>query len=505
MNKIKYDIKYGFFAFFALLIILGSCSSESDRVYFDQPEDFPITILEPVDRDFAEIRNSGVLRVLTYYSSNTYFLHQGIDVGFEYELVREFARENDLALEVIILGPEQSPYDLLNSGLGDVIAANYTITPNRRNYVTFTRPYNLVDQVVVFSQDLNYIPETIEELAEMQIPIAIQRNSSYYERVMELVADGLNLNIRLVSDEMDTESILYQVANGVYEATISDDNMFKAANRYMLGLEEGPVIAEKDTIAWAIRSNSPDLEARMNQFLYQHFRFTANPDRHNRSEFLNVLRQRYFDEGPQLAEFFNPDWHYQNIGIISQYDELVRQVADSLELDWLMLTAMIAQESSFNPTAKSWAGAVGLMQVLPRFSQIGYNELYDPEINVREGARIIAEHLKHYSYMDKENQWAFSLATYNAGMGHVADARRLAIDHNKNPNEWEPVADALLKLMQRRYYQNARHGFTRGIEPVRYVSEIMNRYRTYEAILTLADNQEQRMPGILGIRTLNVP
>jgi membrane-bound lytic murein transglycosylase F len=92
------------------------------------------------------------------------------------------------------------------------------------------------------------------------------------------------------------------------------------------------------------------------------------------------------------------------------------------------------------------------------------------------------------------------LAAYNAGQGHVADARRLAIDSNKNPNEWENAADALLKLMDRQYYRNARYGFCRGIETVLYVQDIMNRYKTYESILTMAEKKSAGTgPGVLGI------
>jgi membrane-bound lytic murein transglycosylase F len=143
------------------------------------------------------------------------------------------------------------------------------------------------------------------------------------------------------------------------------------------------------------------------------------------------------------------------------------------------------------------------MQIMPRFSEISPDSLYIPEVNIREGARILSSHLKHYSYMDSTNQWSFALATYNAGMGHVADARRLAIDHNKDPNEWKNVSEALLKLMQRRYYQQARYGFARGIETVRYVNEIMNRYNTYQTILAYNENRSKTGTGVWGIQTIN--
>ncbi|REL24900.1 lytic transglycosylase F [Rhodohalobacter sp. SW132] len=486
-----------------------SCSTaeEQDQIAVSEAEEtFPQTIMEPVERDFADIKQRGTFRMITYYSSNTYFLNQGIEVGFEYELIREFTRENDLALEVVIVGADENPFELLNSGAGDVIAANYTITPERRELAQFTRPYNLVNQLLVFSSDLNPMPGSLEEIAEREIPISVRRNSSYYLKLQELQDEGYDLNIQLLPDELDTEATLVEVAQGNLMATVADDNMFDATNRYMDGLFPGPTIAEKDTIAWAIRDNAPDLENKMNQFLYKHFRFTEDRDRPRRSTFLNILRQRYFQEGPQIAQYYNPEWQYQTMGIISPYDEMIRSVADSMDVDWLMITAMIAQESEFNPNSKSWMGAVGLMQVIPRFVTTDYDDLYDPLTNIEEGVRIFKEHLNHYSYMDSTNQVAFALAAYNAGMGHVADARRLAIDQNKDPNEWENVADALLKLMQRRYYQQARHGFARGIETVQYVDEIMNRYRTYETIMALSERQQNRtLSGIIGNRNLNMP
>ncbi|MCC5941805.1 MAG: transporter substrate-binding domain-containing protein [Balneolaceae bacterium] len=481
--------KLTFLALILLSFSLIQCQRGKDAP--DRTRSGLLTQYEPIERDFAEIKAGGVLRMITYYSSNTYFLNQGLEVGFEYELLREFARENDLALEVIILGADENPFDLLNQGIGDVIAANYTITDERREVVNFTRPYNIVDQIVVYSADLPNRPQTLEELSESRIPISVRRNSSYYNRLVELIEEGYDLEIDIISENMDTEAALVQLANGNLRATVADDNMFHAANRYMEGLYEGPVIAEADTIAWAIRKNAPDLESRMNRYLYKHFRMVAEDDRPRRSTFLNILRRKYFEQSRQMAEYYNPDWQYQSVGIISPYDDMVRAVSENLGLDWLLITAMIAQESSFNPDAKSWAGAVGLMQIMPQFVETPYEELYDPYTNIQVGSQIIKDHLDHYAYMDSTNQIAFALATYNVGMGHMADARRLAIDRNRNPNEWENIADALLMLMQHRYYQNARYGFARGIEPVRYVEEIMNRYRTYEAILALAEQQQR--------------
>ncbi len=485
--------------FFLISLFFLSCSQGEKESEVILSSELGTTILNPIERDLAEIKQSGVLRMITSYSSGAYFLYRGIQVGFEYEMLKEFARKNDLALEVVIPGENENPYDLLNSGSGDIIAANYTITPERQEIVNFTRPYNLVNQIIVVSEGLGFEPESITDLAG--IPITIRRNSSYYLELKELQDQGFDIEINLVSEDMDTETLLFQVASGNYVATVADDNIFYASNKYMRGLVKGPVISERDEIAWAIRKNGSDLEARLNRFLYQHFKYDENGVP-KRSTFLNVLRKKYYEGSSQIADYFNPEFQTSQFGAISPYDSLIQTVANEYGLDWVMLTAIAAQESKFDPYSESWAGAVGIMQVLPRFSDVPKDSLFVPEHNIREGARIIYEHLDHYAYMDSINQWQLALATYNAGMGHVADARRLSIDQNKNPNEWNTVSESLLKLMQRRYYQHARYGFCRGIETVRYVNEIMNRYNTYQAILALAETRSVP-PGVFGIKTFN--
>lgn len=488
--------------FLVLVALFISCigSPEIDEKTANSSSSSLATVKEPIYRDYAEIKRSGVLRLITSYSSSTYFLHRGIQAGFEYELVKDFAKENDLALEVVIIGENENPYDLLNTGAGDLIAASYTITEERREVVEFTRPYNLVDQLIVLSEELDEEPESITDLRT--IPITVRRNSSYYVKLKELQEEGFDLTINVVSDDMDTEALLFQVANGTYEATVADDNFFEASNKYMNGLVKGPVIAENDTIAWALRKNAPDLESKFNKYLYKHFRFNEDGIP-KRSAFLNVLRKKYFKSSEPIEDYFSPDIETQGMAGISPYDSLLQVVASEFDLDWVMLTSIAAQESKFDPFSESWAGAVGIMQVLPRFSEIPIESLFDPEINIREGARILKEQMEHYSYMDSTTQWQFALATYNAGPGHVADARRLAIDHNDDPNEWESVSKALLRLMQRKYYQSARYGFCRGIETVRYVNEITNRSNTYEAILALAQNRNSSFPGIMGFKTIN--
>ena len=77
-----------------------------------------------------------------------------------------------------------------------------------------------------------------------------------------------------------------------------------------------------------------------------------------------------------------------------------------------------------------------------------------------------------------------ALAAYNAGLGHVRDARRLADRLHLDPDKWfGNVSKAMLLLEQPRYYRHARYGYCRGSEPVAYVSQIQNRYDNYVKIV----------------------
>ncbi len=466
--------------FLFLPLILYGCASESAD---DRKNTLKVSVREPVEKDWKAIQETGVLRMITRYSSNTYFLHQGLEYGFEYELLKRFAENHGLALEVVVMKPNDNPYDMLNSGKGDIIAANYAVTEIREQIVDFTRPYNIVSQILVFSGELYKIPQTLEEVDRRNIPITVRPNSSYYHRLLELQRQGYSFNINLVSNTNHTEALLIDVSRGEYVATVADNNIFRAVNSYMDHLAKGPVLDKQDKIAWAVRKNADGLKKELNQFLAQQFRIDENEVK--RSAFLNILRDRYFDTGRRLNQYYTKEFA-NLVGVISPFDELFKQVADSAGVDWLLLAAVAAQESHFNPYATGRFGAIGLMQVMPRYATADSAALYDPKVNIRQGARMLKNHLQRYAYIPEAERMQFALAAYNAGQGHLNDARRLAMDFDNNPNNWEYVAGAFLKLMDRTYYKNARYGFCRGIITVEYVREVMNRYSTYKTVLALA-------------------
>lgn len=439
-----------------------------------------------VQRDFQEIANSGVLRMITRYGPDTYFLHRGMDAGFEFELLHAFTREHNLLLEVEIMGFGDDPMTFLNSGQGDVIAMGLAASPHRTNGALFTHPYLLTDRFMVYSPHLEEQPDSLAVLAEKHIPITLLPGSDAAYHLVQIRENGISLTFDPLTGNADQDLIYRMLSDGRALAAVSNSFSYQKAAGLYPGLARGPVIAENDSIAWAVRSNAPELEQELSRYLQKHFRITETGEAGYSSAFLNVLKRHYFEESPQLSAYYDTTAAEQGGMLFSPYSGLVQSTADSIGIDPLLLTAVIAQESSFNPGSKSFAGAVGLMQILPRYSENDYPMLYDPETNIREGATILKGHLNHYAYLDSLDQMKFALATYNAGIGHMVDARRLVMEQNRNPNDWPSTANALMMLMERRHFERAEHGYVRGRETVQYVDRVISRYYRYRSVMALS-------------------
>lgn len=146
-------------------------------------------------------------------------------------------------------------------------------------------------------------------------------------------------------------------------------------------------------------------------------------------------------------------------------------------MDWKLLAAIAYNESAFNPNATSHMGAMGLMQLMPSTArQYGAANPYDPEQSVRASAKLIANLIAHYaSVPDPSERINFMVAAYNAGPGHVDDARRLAEKRGKDKNVWKDNVDEFVLYMSNPEYYNdpvVRHGYFRGGETYNYVNYV---------------------------------
>ncbi len=178
----------------------------------------------------------------------------------------------------------------------------------------------------------------------------------------------------------------------------------------------------------------------------------------------------------------------KNGGIISHYDNLFMTYSRDIHWDWRLMAAQCYQESTFDPRAVSFAGAKGLMQIMPGTADhlgLARDKLYDPESNIRAAAKYIAELQQTFSDIrDQYERTNFVLASYNGGAHHIRDAMALTKRDGKNPHRWADVSAYVLKLAKPQYYNDpiVKNGYMRGSETVDYVSKIRQRHAGYKGV-----------------------
>lgn len=177
-------------------------------------------------------------------------------------------------------------------------------------------------------------------------------------------------------------------------------------------------------------------------------------------------------------------------GIISRYDDLFRRYAPTVRWDWRLMAAQCYQESTFDPEARSWAGARGLMQIMPSTADevgLALKDIHDPEKNIAAAARYIMKLQRLFSDIPNptERQW-FVLASYNGGHFHIRDAMALTRKQGGNPYSWAEVSQNVLRLSSPAYYRDpvVRYGYMRGQETAEYVARIRDRWAKYRGVKT---------------------
>ncbi len=469
---------YNPFISLILVALLFSCTGRKDR------KDDGISERK---NDLTRIMKSGRLRAVVDYNSTNYFIYRGKPMGFKYELLNHLAEAMDVELEISVSNNLQETFEGIRNGHYDLIAKNLTVTKKRDEIIAFTIPLEQTRQVLVQRKPENWrnMPRyAIEDsLIRNQLDLAgktiyVQKNTAYYRRMVNL-SDEIGEEIDIVQDSIfGVEQLVSMVANGEIDYTVCDENVAKVNQTFYPILDIDTPVSFPQNIAWAVRNDSEEWLKYLNNWI-RNFRKTTT---------YAVLYNKYF-ENSRSSTMANSGYHSIRDGNISPFDELIKDAAEKADLDWRFLAAMIYRESRFDPQAESWAGAYGLMQIMPETADlVRLNEYEEPEQNIRVGVRLLEwldKNLKD-DVPDSTQRVKFVLAAYNVGLGHVKDAQRLAEKYDKNPEIWDDNVDYyLLNKSASKFYKDpvVLWGYCRGEEPYNYVNRVLETYRHYRNII----------------------
>ncbi|MFD1216008.1 MltF family protein [Microbulbifer celer] len=419
--------------------------------------------------DWQSIKKSGVIRFLTYNRPSVYYLWKGVLMGFDYDLAKAFADQHDLQLQVVVVPFDESLIDWLKAGKGDFAGALKNITQERIDQgIAFTTSYRETPEQVVSNRQHPEIKQ-IQDLAGRTL--TLRAYSPFIATARALKNSGIDVTVEIAPPEMSIAEIINKIADGELDATIIDRDDILMAASLQPELLPGTLVSDPRRQGWMLMPQNQKLLKKLDKFI------------------VDYRKSVHYEK--KIAAYFEPNkWFTQSVQArvvpgkdLSPYDTLVKSQSLAYNFDWRLVVAQMWQESNFNPKAISPVGAQGLMQIMPATGEeMGFPPpLFEPDRNIQAGVKYLHWVRDRFepTLPAVEKLW-FTLASYNAGYGHLLDARRLAKQLGLNPDVWfGNVEVAMLKLSEPQYFTNARYGYVRGAEPVQYVRKISRLYRAY--------------------------
>ncbi|MBN2660807.1 MAG: transporter substrate-binding domain-containing protein [Tannerellaceae bacterium] len=425
--------------------------------------------------DLPQLKVKGELTAVTLYSSTSYFQYKMQPMGYEYDLVRDFARSQGLKLTIKVAENITKLTEMLIAGEADIVAYPVPVTNNLRQEVSFCGREDLSTQVLV--QRSNKGDTLIKDVTQLiGKSVYVRQGTKYHERLSNLdleLGGGIQIN-NIENDSTTAEDLIEMVSTGQIPYTVSDDKTARLNKTYYNNIDISLKVSFLQRSSWAVRKGSPLLAKAVNEWATD-----------KTSDFnFKAITKRYFElskipEQVAISKIIK--------GHISPYDHFFKKYAERIDLDWRLLASISYQESHFDPLSISWAGAEGLMGIMPNTARglgVSSHELKNPEIGIKTGTECFRRFRQGFSEIsNEEEKLKFTLAAYNAGIGHVYDAQRLARKYGKDPTKWDGNVDEFIRKKSDPIYYNdsiCKHGYLRGSETFKYVSDVLARFNYYK-------------------------
>lgn len=422
------------------------------------------------------------------FNSTNYFIYRGEPMGYQYELLQLLAEQLGVKLEVKVENDIDENFRMLMEGECDIIGINLTVTKERSKIINFTYPHSQTHQVLVQRKIENWKNFSKKEidanLLRNQLDLAgkvvyVQKGSSYAERMKNL-SDEIGDSIKLIEKaDKEVEELIELVASGEIDYTVADENVALVNQIYYPNLDVKTAVSFPQNLAWGLRKGDDLLKTEIDNWLKE---FKGSLE-------YALIYNKYF-KNPRSVKIVESDYYSKTTGKVSGYDDFIKKYSKDIDWDWRLLASLIYQESRFKPNVKSWAGAYGLMQLMPTTARrFGVNRNSPPEKQIKAGVEFIKwldKRFENRGITDEDEKTKFILASYNVGLGHILDARRLAEKEGKDPDKWENNVDEyILKKSNPIYYKDpvVKYGYCRGSETYNYVTEILDRYEHYKNII----------------------
>lgn len=449
----------------SIVIVVSSCGSRKQKI----------------DIDGVHVELPDTVRVGMLNSPTTYFDYRGTPMGYDYDMMEKFAKSQDIRFEVVVGGTVSEMIDWLESGTIDILASPVPVTAEFRERTLLCGPGMVSSQVLVQRKDSNMVTDVTELVGR---EIDVQDDSRYLYRMRNLNEElGGGISIRTLDrDTVSDDDLMSMVWKGEILMTVVDSDVAEAAVSYYPGLDISVKVSLEQYSRWAVSSRSVGLAKVLDIW----FDDDDNDMSEIYSKYYRLSKNAFIDETVGGMEDIGKLTFAG--GRISPYDNIFRQAAGQYGLDWRLIAAIAYVESHFDSKVESWAGALGIMQVMPRTARsMGYSpdEMMDPAKCVDVAAKTLVSLDKMMSkrVTDSDERTNFILAAYNSGPGHISDAIALAEKYGLNPAIWAGnVEEGIIMKSKPAFYRDpvVKNGYFRGRETVNFVKKVQGVYSLFK-------------------------
>jgi membrane-bound lytic murein transglycosylase F len=425
--------------------------------------------------DLPEIQRRGKLIAVTDFNSTNYFIYRGVPLGFQIELLKKLASQLGVRFEIQTVSTYEEAFAKLNQGSCDLIAMSVPRTaPKMENYRFTDALFRSRTVIIQREPEKDQLPllSSITDLKDKKV--YVQSGSPFELKLYNLI-DEYGININIESEDVSTDELIRNVAKGKYDYAVVSETEAKVNQMYYPKLNDQMVVGYYQDYCWVTRKNSIKLYNMVNTWL----------KRTKKTQDYALLYDKYFNNPRKTAIMASSSYYSGKSGRISPYDRAIKKWSSKIGWDWRLVASLVYQESQFKSGAKSWAGASGLMQIMPEtMDELGINDTSSNDEHIKAGVRMLGllDRQLSKTVKNREERIKFVLAAYNVGLGHIFDAQRLARKYGRNPQKWDfNVAFFLVQKALPKFYNDkvVRHGYCNGEIPKEYVSDILDRYSHY--------------------------
>jgi membrane-bound lytic murein transglycosylase F len=454
--------------------------------------------------DLSSIKKRGKLIAITDFNSTDYFIEKNEPKGFNYEMLKSFSDHLGVGIEIVTENNIQNAIKILSSGKADLIAIGLPENSSGMNDIRLSSPVDETRQVLVKMKDRRapIIKEKSERLRLMD-QLGLGRSAIYIQTGYAIpdaylpLASALGDSVNVLEVPYEQENLIKYVAEGLIDFAICDENIAVVHSQVYPVVDISTPASKKLKLSWAVRKNDSDsLLTELNSWITDYKKSTEFAEVYSRYYGLHrqgmVVKKDYLaantENNSRKSKSTKKEKHSASPGVISRFDDAIRKYTAGSKWDWRLIASIIYQESRFNPAVESISGAYGLMQIMPVTARkLGIDIKSSPESNIKAGVKYLNSLLAIFDRKvpDEKEKINFVLAAYNAGLGHVLDAMKLAEKNGKDPGKWEGNVETFLaKKSEPEYYQDpvVKFGYYKGIQSVNFVNQILSRYEHYKNV-----------------------